>query len=258
MVQISVELTGDVDHIRRYREYMQRAVKGGDTAAFDGFGLKVLAMYAAFAQRRFDIFSRGGGDWQPLAPSTIYRRARATVERAKKEADANLARGYSERIEKENGVKYKVRRVFGSKQHARAMARAENRVKQFFRKAYGYAPSHGQGALQRATQIPAHGSVSILRDTGTLFRALSVGNPANVMRKRGATFEYGIGGPEMHPDSKLSVGRIAAYHQAGGTIPNRPPQRKILVTPPTSDQVWSEFDKAAKIFLQRVWNESRG
>ena len=250
MVQISVELTGDVDHIRRYREYMQRAVKGGDTAAFDGFGLKVLAMYAAFAQRRFDIFSRGGGDWQPLAPSTIYRRARATVERAKKEAKANLARGFT--TDKKGNHK-----IYSNREYNAAMGRAEVRVKQFFRKAYGYAPSHGQGALQRATHTPASGSVSILRDTGTLFRTLSVGNPANVMRKRGATFEYGIGGPEMHPDSKLSVGRIAAYHQAGGTIPNRPPQRKILVTPPTSDQVWSEFDKAANIFLRRVWNESR-
>ena len=251
MVQISVEFTGDVDHIRRYREYMQRALNGGDTAAFDRFGIQVLAMYAAFARRRFDIFSRGGGDWPPLAPSTIYRRARATVERAKKEADANLKRGFTE--DKKGNWK-----AYGDREHKNALARAENRVKQFFRRAYGYAPAHGQGANQRATHTPATGSTSILRDTGTLFNAFTVGSPANVMRKRGAIFEYGIGGPEMHPDGKTTIGRIAAYHQAGGTMPNRPPQRKILVTPPTTDQVWTEFDKAAKLFLQRVWNESRG
>jgi hypothetical protein len=185
MVQISVEIKGDVDHIRRYREYMERVAKGGDAAAFDAFGKKVLAMYAFFAMRRFDIFSRGGGDWKPLAQSTI------------------------------KGRKHK------GKNNARSPA-------------------------------------SILRDTGTLFRSLSIGHPANIMRKRGDTFEYGIGGPMEHPGSKSTVGRIAAYHQAGGAVPNRPPQRKILVAPPTTDQVWSEFEKAAKIFLQRIWDESRG
>jgi hypothetical protein len=32
------------------------------------------ARYRGFAMKRFDIFSKGGGDWAPLKPATIARR----------------------------------------------------------------------------------------------------------------------------------------------------------------------------------------
>lgn len=260
MADVSVELIGDLDHVRRYKEAVQRALSSGAGDSFEKLSIKVIAMYSSFVQRRFNIFSRGGGDWPPLAPSTVYRRARATVERAKREADANLRRGYSERVEKEKGgAKYLVRRVFGEAQHQKAMKRAETRVKRFFRQVYGWAPARGQGANQRATHSPASGSVSILRDTGTLFNALAInGNPANISRKRGPIFEFGIGGPMAHPGGHATVGRIAAYHQNGGTMPNRPPQRKILVSPPAADEVWAEWGRAVGAFTRELWNSTKG
>jgi hypothetical protein len=102
------------------------------------------------------------------------------------------------------------------------------------------------------------GQVSILRDTGTLFNALAINGPANVMRKRGPVFEFGIGGAMQHPSGAATVGRIASYHQNGGAIPNRPPQRQILVVPPGNDQVWAEWDKAAQMLLNELWNTSKG
>src|SRR5208283_220651 len=124
---------GDIDHVRRYKEAVQRCLSSGSGDSFERLAIKVIAMYSSFVQRRFNIFSRGGGDWPPLAPSTVYRRARATVERAKREADANLRAGG---IKQKNGGW----KAYGHAEHQQAMQRAEKRVKLFFRRIYGWAP----------------------------------------------------------------------------------------------------------------------
>lgn len=247
---ITVELKGDLSHVERYRKALQQAFSG-NSESFDRFGKRVLAMYASYIQRRFNTFSRGGGDWKPLAPSTIYRRARATVERARKEADSNLRRGVDTKG-----------KSFGPAEHEAAIKRAHGRAHRFLNRVLGVP--HGAtrgiriGPATIAKGAVGSGQVSILRDTGTLFNALSINGPANVMRKRGPVFEFGIGGNMQHPSGGVTVGRIAAYHQNGGAIPNRPPQRKILVVPPSSDTVWSEWDRAASMLIKELWNSSKG
>lgn len=250
MPSISVELKGDIHHIARYRQKLQQAFAGNSTE-FERFGTRVLAMYAGYVQRRFNIYSRGGGDWKPLAPSTIYRRARATVDRARKEADANLRRGVDSKG-----------KPFGPAEHDAALKRARGRAHRFLNRVMGVPGSATRGIRIGPKTIAkgtvGSGQVSILRDTGTLFNALSINGPANIMRKRGPVFEFGIGGAMQHPSGGATIGRIASYHQNGGAIPNRPPQRQILVVPPSNDRVWEEWDRAAGMLIKELWNSSRG
>ena len=247
---IEVTIKGPIDHAGRFRKALQQAF-AGNAPQFDTFSKRVLAMYSGYVQRRFDIFSRGGGDWKPLAPSTIYRRAHRTVERAKAEGEANLRRGRDAKG-----------KPYGGAEHDAAMKRARGRAHQFLNRVLGTPSSATRGIKIGPAKIPVGtntgGTVSILRDTGTLFNALSINNPANIQRKRGPVFEFGIGGSMAHPNGKATVGRIASYHQNGGTMPNRPPQRKILVVPASSDTVWAEWDRAAQRLISDLWNSSRG
>jgi hypothetical protein len=62
----------------------------------------------------------------------------------------------------------------------------------------------------------------ILRDTGTLFKALSVGSPGNLYLdlKRGK--RVGFGGPTRHPSGQLTIADIAkAHHNGRGNLPKR-------------------------------------
>jgi len=245
---ISVEIKGPIDHAAKFRVALQQAFSG-NTPAFDAFSKRVLAMYSGYVQRRFDIYSRGGGDWKPLAPSTIYRRAHATVARAKAEGEANLRRGRDAKG-----------KPYGGAEHDAAMKRARGRAHRFLTRVLGVPSKSARGIRIGPAKIPAGlntaGTVSILRDTGTLFNALSINSPANIQRKRGPVFEFGIGGSMTHPDGKTTVGRIASYHQNGGVIPNRPPQRQILVSPPSSDTVLLEWDRAAQRLISDLWRGS--
>lgn len=47
-------------------------------------------IYRAAMQERFSKFARGGGDWEPLAPSTIKRRRRPKRGRKKKQRTASI------------------------------------------------------------------------------------------------------------------------------------------------------------------------
>lgn len=73
--------------------------------------------------------------------------------------------------------------------------------------------------------------VAILRDTGTLFAALTpqfVGAPGAVERHVPFGVVVGYGGNASHPNAPLSIAQLAAVHDQGlGNVP----QRKILVPP---------------------------
>jgi hypothetical protein len=80
---------------------------------------------------------------------------------------------------------------------------------------------------------------AILRNTGTLLNALSVGAAGNIFKRRGKTLEVGIGGPSRHPDSKATIGDIASFHDQGG---KNLPQRQIIVQPDARTRTGMERD----------------
>lgn len=68
----------------------------------------------------------------------------------------------------------------------------------------------------------------ILRDTGTLLNALTIGAPGNhfSLEKNGCTI--GFGGSTSHPEGKASIADIARFHDEGT---NKLPRRQILINP---------------------------
>jgi len=166
------------------------------------------ARYLTFIRRRFAKFSRGGGDWKPLAESTK-----------------------------------KARR--GSKRRKTRSSRAKTKT-----------TTRGSGK-----------KFAILRDTGILLKALSIGAPGNLFKRVKGGIQVGFGGSAKHKGKikKLSrqakrksirksakgsksraglakslrssrakqgamakIADIAAYHNTGG---GNLPKREILVQP---------------------------
>lgn len=74
-------------------------------------------------------------------------------------------------------------------------------------------------------------SAAILRDTSTLFGALTIGAPGNLFKRIRKGIRVGFGGPARYVKGKgghATITRIAQWHQEGkGNLP----ERKILVEP---------------------------
>lgn len=116
-------------------------------------------IYRTFVRRRFNIFSRGGGDWPALSSKTIAQR------------------------------------------------RTGPRVKKIGRR------------------------ITILRDTGTMFAALSPrfrSSPGALEKMVTDGVVVGFGGVAKHPAGKATIADIAGFHDEGrGHLP----QRRIIVDP---------------------------
>lgn len=84
----------------------------------------------------------------------------------------------------------------------------------------------------------------ILRDTGMLLEALSIGGPGNLLLDFPKFIRFGFDATKQHKGSKLSIQRLAVIHDQGlGNVP----KRSILVTPPQE-----ELDRYAKIIGRGV------
>lgn len=76
------------------------------------------------------------------------------------------------------------------------------------------------------------GMVKILVDTGTLFGALSIGQPGNLFELIRKGVKVGFAGVRGHKGTSLTIKDIAIKHQKGDPSTNLP-QRKILHEPDT-------------------------
>ena len=148
---VTVNLTG----LRILKRSVQAEVMSGQAGPLNDVVKKWAIRYRSFVQRRFDKYSRGGGDWPSLSPSTIAGRRRGT----------------------------------------------------------------GQGGP------------SILRDTGTLFAALTPlwdSPPGGINQIIPGGVRVGFGGTGAHPTGLTTVAEIANFHQEGS---GRLPKREIIVDP---------------------------
>lgn len=181
--------------LKRFVETIRQGfetAQGPVAEAFESWG----TIYRAAMKKRFLRLSRGngGGEWPPLAESTIRQRRHGKRGRYKR----------------------------------------------------------GRGAMRRAKRSGG-GQVSILWDTGTLVSTLDPvfhgrGQIQKVIR---GGLKVGIGGPEVHPSGRLTIGKIAQYHQQGL---GRLPQRKILVPP--DRQTTDRFAKLLDLAIRRAKSRS--
>lgn len=155
--------------------------------------------YSAFVTRRFDQFSRGGGDWAPLALSTL----RSKLRKGKK--------GQAYTVGSRGGQTVR-RLVTTGKSDRSTLARDTRRG----------------GAMVGFSGRAA----AILVETGVLRNALAIGGAGNYVQAIPDGVEFGIKGGE-HPAqggaAGPSIARLAAMHNAGA--PPHLPQRQILAMP---------------------------
>lgn len=84
------------------------------------------------------------------------------------------------------------------------------------------------GKVDRRFKKRYTGDPQILRDTGTLLGALSIGKPGNLYKHENIGIRVGFDMGQKRSDSGVSVGQLAAWHSTGaGKLPARP----ILVEP---------------------------
>jgi hypothetical protein len=243
-----------LDRLTRFRIAMRRGMAGKGVPEIDAMFLQWATRYARDMRSRFNIFSRGGGDWPPLATSTLYARSRQAIARIY----AGFKAGDFNRAERDVKLK-RARRLIGT-----SMIRgnqAIGRIQADFRAGNISATKSMRmqrsvkKAMSRRSAAISPANASILRNTGVLFEALTINAAGNVSERRGPTQVYGIGGPAVHAggNATATIGRIATYHQNGGALPGRPPQRKILVPvvkgSPLSQQMVNDAERAAARLL---------
>lgn len=166
-----LKLEGDFKSIRRVPSH----------PAIEDMFTQWAARYSAAMIRRFNTFSRGGGDWRPLAQSTLAKRRSGGQANFRKDRGARSQRSFA---------------AFDTR---------------------------------RGMLVQADKAYSILKDTGALFGALTIGARGNLTQRGRGTITFGIEGGLSGKGT--TIGQIARYHQSGG---GRLPKREILVQPSPS------------------------
>lgn len=183
------------------------ARKGGIAGQPQKMFLQWGARYGTFVRRRFDRASKRDGTWKDLSPETIEGRRTGGKYRKYKTPGSNKT---PRRWEAKNEILRRLEHTSDPKK--RAVLRADH--------AY----------------LDSHAGVSILRDTGTLFNALSIGAYGNVNKAIPNGVRFGFtdvihGTLNVAKPSFATIAEIAGYHNAGGNRGNNPPQRLILAPP---------------------------
>lgn len=213
----NVRITINDDGARRLLAGLQSLADGTTTGGpFANMLTQWGSRISAFERRRFDRFSKGGGDWKPLALSTVRHRAAAG-----------------------NPSKTNPFALLGGKKDGT-----------------GARSSLARDTKRKGRLVSAGRTVSVLRDTGTLMGGLDIGKPGNVYRRVRGGVEFGIeGGPKaqkhitvkkvtrtkkgktkvgktavrgLASSGKVTIGQVAAFHQFGGK--NLP--KRVIVAPP--------------------------
>jgi len=103
----------------------------------------------------------------------------------------------------------------------------------------------------RVKKAATGGSVAILKDTGSMRRALRRGSPGNLFQDINAGVRVGFG-PVGHPGGGVTYQQLATWHQDGA---GRLPKREIFKAPDSTTRHGMMAD--AKRALQRILAENR-
>lgn len=226
----------------RFGDAVARDLRGGGNGPIRAALKQWAAIYRAFLQERFDRLSKsgGGGEWAPLARSTIMRRRTGkSVGRFKKDGkpatQGQRIRFLEDRTKRSAaGLTQKADRITDLRKQGKAATKAFRAAVERFAKAEAKTLKQASSAKKESQSILASGTVSILRDTGLLFNAVNPafsGKPGQLQEDIPFGVRVGFGGPGRHPDGTATIADIASFHQEGGP---HLPQRKIVVPPDDS------------------------
>ena len=256
MIDVGVTVRAELSRWKRFRAAVRRGLAAaGAVPALDAMFVQWGGRYATFVRRRFLEQSAGGGEWPPLSLSTLLSRRKGKVGKQIFSVTGRTAALTPEFKTLQRTVFRKMKSKFKAAGMGNRTATALARAHSF--NAVRRAGGKIRTSRESAALWVAGGNVAILRDTGVLYNAISIGAVGNSTARKGPTMSYGIGGPAPHPDqtgkSPRTIGQIAEYHQMGGAIPGRPPQRRILV-PPT-EQVVATMNEDMARAGRRILNE---
>lgn len=71
----------DLEPLRKYRAALEADLRARENGPVRTAFKQWAARYRAFLRERFDIYSKGGGNWKPLAESTIRQRRKGKGSR---------------------------------------------------------------------------------------------------------------------------------------------------------------------------------
>ena len=260
---VAVDLSGLHEFQEQVNAQLNHQQEGPITKAFKQWG----ARYRSYIKERFDIFSKGGGNWPPLSERTKKQRRKGNLKKAgpkprrpkikvlktgkivkssvrtRKGISADVAKGAKTRA-RIGKLKKQLAKVQNSKRKGFfAKVKKSHDLKKKIRKAQASLKKSKRAALVKANNKErarfkkqtskwlAKRKFAILRDTGTLFAALSptfTGKPGALEEGIPFGIRVGYGGPSRHPDGKATIADIASFHQTGN---GKLPVREIIVAP---------------------------
>lgn len=132
-------------------------------------------------------------------------------------------------------------------QMTRWKKRSARRYRSFLQKRFDRF-SRGGGNWKKTARVLSGAAQFILRKTHTLFRALSPiyrGLPGQFERITKNTIQTGYGGQARHPNSKITVAKLARVHNNGLGIVS---QRQIVVRPSSEvvRDITADLDRTVK------------
>jgi hypothetical protein len=198
--------------------------------------------YRSFAKERYVIFSRGGGDWAKLKPSTIARRRNTKKPRAKLRSAVKQEKASLDRIKK-------IKAGLGRKPSVKGSERLQ--------KAYASHEAKHKARVKAQQKLEAGiASIAILIDTATMIAGvnpvLDTGKGALEKDIPGG-IRVGYGGPAPHPGGgkgPKTIADIASYHHEGNA---HLPKRQVIVDVPTGSECEELMRKDGELMLAAVY-----
>lgn len=191
--------------------------------------------YRGFVQQRFVTNSRGGGDWPGLSLATIYARRTG------------------------RGAKAKTRGVETTRLMRQVASLRGRKAKALGKRDYAKVRKIGLQITKAKARISGlMTGVAILRDTGTLFLALTPtwsAKPGALEQHIPMGVRVGYGGPQRHAKGGgATIADIASFHQTGA---GHLPVRRIIVDP-TPQLVDAMRDDMERALRKMVGDANRG
>ena len=256
----SPHVTVNIGPLIHFAEQVRGALDRGDGPLGEVVMKKWPALMRAFWKERFDRLSQGGGgEWPPLARSTILARRTgkgkgkkvaelkrgvkggheflvATGEMVAVKTHRQLIRYHRDKAVQNEQIRNQLEAKLtmlkaGSKAHTATLRQIERHAVKTRKN--NIAGLKAKQSAIKAELGEAGSGISILRDTGTLFNALyPTLHPGAIEEKIPGGVRCGFGGNEPHPGrGAVTIFQLAEIHQLGlGHVPARP----IIVDPDSS------------------------
>lgn len=279
MLTVSVEL--NLPGLEKFAQHVNNA-----TGPIDDALKQWAARYRGFAQRRFDKYSKRGGDWPPLSDRTLAMRRGSKIP-GRGRRSANRGKPIKVKVAKPIGARMaklnkQLRKAISAGNVNRASALGLRKRQLREKKQLQQLLNRNQANMRRGVAKATHNTrerqkeikrwgkyeraitnkrlrTAILRDTGLLFAALNpvLNTQGGIQIKQGLSITVGFGGPARHgkggKGGSATIADVASFHNAGA---GHLPKRLIIAQPPEDvlEKMAGDMTRALKKLADEVTN----